>query len=204
MTDASYLPGTLAACDTIADEPAAAPGEPSPAACWDAEYRAGRYSNEPPVAFAQDVVAAARQAGVARGLYVGCGNGRNYLPLVEAGLDLTGLDISAAAISQLAARVRGRRDRSLGVEEKEQAGVADEGGQAAREGLLLAAGEPVAEEAEQRPAVLVTAGRLPDDPAARALLGAGSGHAVAAEPHPVAGNSSSSALARPVTCQPRS
>jgi Methyltransferase domain len=87
--------------------------EPSPAASWDAEYRSGRYSNEPPVAFTQDVVAAARQAGVARGLYVGCGNGRNYLPLVKAGLDLTGLDISAAAISQLAARVPGRRDRLI-------------------------------------------------------------------------------------------
>src|SRR5258708_29232444 len=87
MTDASYLPGTLAACDTIADEPAAAPGEPSPAACWDAEYRAGRYSNEPPAAFAQDVVAAARQSGVARGLYGGCRNCRNYPPLSKAGVD---------------------------------------------------------------------------------------------------------------------
>jgi SAM-dependent methyltransferase len=113
MTDASYLPGTRAVCDAVADELAAANSEPSPAACWDAEYRAGRYSNEPPVAFAHDIAAAARQAGVARGLYVGCGNGRNYLPLVEAGLDLTGLDISAAAIAQLAARVPGRRDRLI-------------------------------------------------------------------------------------------
>jgi len=45
-----------------------------------------------------DIIAAARQAGVARGLYIGCGNGRNYLLLTAARLDLTGLDISAAAI----------------------------------------------------------------------------------------------------------
>lgn len=46
-----------------------------------------------------------------RGLCVGCGNGRNYLPLVDGGLDLTGLDISAAAITQLTARAPDRRDR---------------------------------------------------------------------------------------------
>jgi SAM-dependent methyltransferase len=41
---------------------------------------------------------------VGRGLYVGCGNGRNYLPLVDAGLDLVGLDVSPEAIEQIAAR----------------------------------------------------------------------------------------------------
>jgi hypothetical protein len=83
------------------------------AAAWDAEYNAGRYRDESPVAFTGDILAAARQAGVARGLYIGCGNGRNYLPLVSGGLDLTGLDISAAAIAQLAARTPGRRDRLI-------------------------------------------------------------------------------------------
>ena len=83
----------------------------TPAAAWDAEYSAGRYQDDPPVGFTRDILAAARQAGVARGLYVGCGNGRNYLPLVAGGLDLTGLDISAAAITQLAARAPGHRDR---------------------------------------------------------------------------------------------
>ena len=39
-----------------------------------------------------------------RGLYVGCGNGRNYLPLVDAGLDILGLDLSPEAIKQLAGR----------------------------------------------------------------------------------------------------
>lgn len=38
------------------------------------------------------------------GLYVGCGNGRNYLPLVDAGLALRGLDVSREALEQLVAR----------------------------------------------------------------------------------------------------
>lgn len=82
-----------------------------PAAAWDAAYRAGRYRGEPPVAFTGDILAAAGEAGVSRGLYIGCGNGRNYLPLAAAGLDLTGLDISAAAIDQLASQAPDRRGR---------------------------------------------------------------------------------------------
>jgi SAM-dependent methyltransferase len=85
----------------------------SAAAAWDAEYAAGRYAGEQPVAFTGDILAAARQAGLARGLYIGCGNGRNYLPLVVGGLDLTGVDISAAAIAQLAARTPDRRNRLI-------------------------------------------------------------------------------------------
>jgi SAM-dependent methyltransferase len=85
--------------------------QPGAAAAWDAEYAAGRYSCEPPVAFTGDILAAARQAGLTRGLYIGCGNGRNYLPLVAGGLDLTGVDISASAIAQLAARAPERADR---------------------------------------------------------------------------------------------
>jgi len=86
--------------------------EPDPvAAAWDAEYAAGRYTDEQPVAFTSDILAAARPAGATRGLYIGCGNGRNYLPLVAGGLDLTGLDISAAAIAQLTARAPDRRRR---------------------------------------------------------------------------------------------
>jgi SAM-dependent methyltransferase len=38
------------------------------------------------------------------GLYVGCGNGRNFLPLVDAGLALLGLDVSREALRQLAER----------------------------------------------------------------------------------------------------
>ena len=43
----------------------------TPAAAWDAEYSAGRYRDKPPVAFTRDILAAARRAGVARGLYIG-------------------------------------------------------------------------------------------------------------------------------------
>jgi hypothetical protein len=81
------------------------------AAAWDAEYSSGRYCGDPAVTFTDDIQAAARSAGVARGLYIGCGNGRNYLPLVAGGLDLTGLDISAVAIAQLAARSPSRSGR---------------------------------------------------------------------------------------------
>ena len=81
------------------------------AASWDAEYAAGRYLDEPPVPFADDILGAAREHGLASGLYVGCGNGRNFLPLVAGGLDLTGVDISATAIRQLAGRAPGCRHR---------------------------------------------------------------------------------------------
>jgi len=71
---------------------------------WDAEYRAGRYAGEPPVPFIEDILRAARSRRISGGLYVGCGNGRNYVPLSEAGLNLTGVDISAIAIQQLRER----------------------------------------------------------------------------------------------------
>ena len=74
---------------------------------WDQEYRSGRYADEPPLDFVADVLttlddAPGVRAGV--GLYIGCGNGRNYLPLVDAGLRIYGLDLSFEALRQLAAR----------------------------------------------------------------------------------------------------
>jgi trans-aconitate methyltransferase len=83
------------------------------AAAWDAEYLAGRYATEPPLPFVDDIVAAARERGRHHGVYVGCGNGRNYARLVEAGLDLIGLDVSVAAIQQLADRLPDRRARLI-------------------------------------------------------------------------------------------
>ena len=74
---------------------------------WDEEYRRGRYAGEAPLPFVRtivQVVRSARLAADAVGLYVGCGNGRNYLPLVDAGLSLYGLDVSPEALRQLAAR----------------------------------------------------------------------------------------------------
>ena len=40
----------------------------------------------------------------ARGLYAGCGNGRNYLNLVRAGLDVIGLDVSTAGLAQITSK----------------------------------------------------------------------------------------------------
>jgi SAM-dependent methyltransferase len=77
------------------------------AARWDDEYRRGRYAAEPPIAFVTTIldVLAQRPALAGReGLYVGCGNGRNFLPLLDAGLSLTGLDVSTEALRQLSAR----------------------------------------------------------------------------------------------------
>jgi SAM-dependent methyltransferase len=74
---------------------------------WDAEYRSGRYVDEPPLPFVDDVVRMLDERPALRnsaGLYVGCGNGRNYLPLVDAGLRVYGLDLSLEALRQLAAR----------------------------------------------------------------------------------------------------
>lgn len=39
------------------------------------------------------------------GLYVGCGNGRNMLAMLRAGLQLDGLDVSPRAIEQLRRRI---------------------------------------------------------------------------------------------------
>jgi len=77
------------------------------AARWNSEYRAGRYVAERPLLFVNQIISTLRAhpavtSGV--GLYVGCGNGRNYLPLVAAGLTLHGLDVSREALDQLIAR----------------------------------------------------------------------------------------------------
>lgn len=69
---------------------------------WDAEYARGRYAGEPPVAFTEAIIKAAGSGG--KGLYVGCGNGRNFVRLASAGLDLYGIDPSPEAIDQLTAR----------------------------------------------------------------------------------------------------
>jgi hypothetical protein len=85
------------------------------ARAWDVEYEDGRYRDEPPLPFVADILTAAREHDLIgrEGVYIGCGNGRNYLPLFAGGLDLIGLDISATAIDQLAARAPGRRGRLI-------------------------------------------------------------------------------------------
>ena len=74
---------------------------------WDAEYRSGRYAADPPLPFVDDILAMLDATPALRdgiGVYVGCGNGRNYLSLVDAGLRVYGLDLSLEALRQLAAR----------------------------------------------------------------------------------------------------
>ena len=74
---------------------------------WDDEYRHGRYELDPPLPFVQEILTTLQAHGEIWhevGLYVGCGNGRNYLPLIDAGANLHGLDISEKAIQGLAER----------------------------------------------------------------------------------------------------
>ncbi len=65
---------------------------------WDRQYAAGRYQHQAPVKFVKTIL---KYKPRGEGLYVGCGNGRNYLPLVLSGLDIKGIDVSKVAISQL-------------------------------------------------------------------------------------------------------
>lgn len=44
---------------------------------------------------------------------MGCGNGRNFIPLADAGLDLYGLDVSAEALRQLGERRPDLRERLI-------------------------------------------------------------------------------------------
>lgn len=85
------------------------------ASAWDREYQHDRYVGEPPIPFAADIVRAVydEDLGGSLGLYVGCGNGRNLVPLVTAGVDLVGLDVSPSAIAQLSDRLPERRDRLI-------------------------------------------------------------------------------------------
>jgi hypothetical protein len=83
------------------------------ASAWDAEYTHGRYRDEPPVDFVDDILATATGERLRSGVYIGCGNGRNLLPMLDAGLDLTGLDVSTEAISQLRRRRPERADKLI-------------------------------------------------------------------------------------------
>ena len=74
---------------------------------WDAEYGRGRYAGELPVKFTETIISTVAGSGIlsgGRGLYVGCGNGRNFARLTSCGLDLVGIDPSPVAIAQLSAR----------------------------------------------------------------------------------------------------
>jgi hypothetical protein len=69
---------------------------------WDKTYKGGKYENDPPITFVGTVL---EELGEERnkkfGMYVGCGNGRNFIPLLDGGLDIRGIDISPEAIGQI-------------------------------------------------------------------------------------------------------
>lgn len=70
---------------------------------WNKEYDSGKYYGEEGIPFVEEIIDVLNKNKLinGKGLYVGCGNGRNYLPLVNSGLKLTGLDISSVAITHL-------------------------------------------------------------------------------------------------------
>ena len=75
---------------------------------WDVSYRKGRYSTEPALKFTTDVIRKLKanpHLMNGRGLYVGCGNGRNYTKLAEFGLNLVGLDVSGVALTELSKKL---------------------------------------------------------------------------------------------------
>ncbi len=74
---------------------------------YNVEYgERGRYHDEPPIPFVRTILKTlkGRPQRDGYGLYVGCGNGRNYIPLFDAGLRLHGMDISDEAIRQVRER----------------------------------------------------------------------------------------------------
>ena len=84
------------------------------ASAWDAEYGAGRYAGEDPIGFAAEVVAEVQKRPHIRrspGLYVGCGNGRNFIKMATAGLNITGLDVSAVGLRHIAKKMPDLADR---------------------------------------------------------------------------------------------
>ncbi|WP_436771619.1 class I SAM-dependent methyltransferase [Yinghuangia sp. YIM S09857] len=80
---------------------------------WDEEYAQGRFLDMPPDPFVADILGAAWAHGLlpGPGIYIGVGNGRNYFPLVEGGLDLVGLDISAIGLAAIRDRAPGHYAR---------------------------------------------------------------------------------------------
>lgn len=81
---------------------------------WQGEYgERGRYEGEPPIPFVDEItdMVKERYPDGAEGMYIGCGNGRNYLPLVDNGLDLVGIDYAGNAIKQILAKRKDLRGK---------------------------------------------------------------------------------------------
>lgn len=81
---------------------------------WNEEYVKGRYDGEPPLPFVHKILDHLGEEGKSQaGIYVGCGNGRNYVPMFEAGLNLTGVDPAGDGIRQLVERCPAAKDKVL-------------------------------------------------------------------------------------------
>ncbi|MFI6582493.1 class I SAM-dependent methyltransferase [Embleya sp. NPDC050493] len=72
---------------------------------WDNAYAGGMYADAGPDPFVDRILAVA--APGTSGVEIGCGNGRNLIPMNRAGLDLVGVDPSRTALEQLADRAPG-------------------------------------------------------------------------------------------------
>ena len=73
---------------------------------WDAQYAKKPRLTQRPIPFTRRIaeIAASRFPG-GRGLYVGCGDGRNYIPLVRRGLHIDGLDVSGVGLDYIRKRL---------------------------------------------------------------------------------------------------
>lgn len=76
---------------------------------WDNAYKTGKYKEAQALAFTETIVEFIQKKlpKKSKGLYVGCGNGRNFVPLVRRGLDLDGVDISGVGINEIRNRLPG-------------------------------------------------------------------------------------------------
>ena len=70
---------------------------------WDRAYQQGKYDQEGAIPLVQDIIDTVNERGLKDklGFYPGCGNGRNFVPLFDAGLTMEGNDISQVAVDQL-------------------------------------------------------------------------------------------------------
>ena len=77
---------------------------------WDKQYNDGRYCGEPALDFINNIIRELKSnlnLKNGRGLYVGCGNGRNYSKLIESDklLNIIGLGVSSVGLKQLAKKL---------------------------------------------------------------------------------------------------
>ncbi len=83
---------------------------------WDAAYEENESSqlwSEEPIPIVPEVVSIARARGLRVGVDLGCGDGRNLLALRRGGLELSGLDVSTAALHRADRLLRDHGDGAV-------------------------------------------------------------------------------------------